>query len=437
MANVTISGTTIGGDTPNSPTNLTAVASFDGVSLNWTNPTNTTIDYIQIVSANVNNRANTTPGVVTTLANVKSTAFYDHTTSAETRYYWVRAVSTLGLTGNFNANATSGVSATPQEVTVTAPVNNEVLLYDSAQNIWRNGNIAGGTGYTGSAGAVGYTGSQGDLGYTGSIGYTGSQGDIGYTGSSAGFIANINSPAQGNVIAYNGTEWVNTSEISQNISGNAVPTITRATTSTSLRSAFRVRKTLTSGSRTDGDGPNINWSYLDSTSGYDYGGMRFRYAANGDHDFVLFTSTDTSNAFSPANTLAIIGPNVSTFYGGVQSNNPDFGIGYTTGAGSTVTQLTSKATGVTIDTPTGNITCNAATLNSATNVSFTVTNAVIEPTDSIIVNVVGGTASITNYWVWAGLPTTTNFQIGLRNITGGSLSEAVVIRYTIIKGSSS
>ena len=89
---------------------------------------------------------------------------------------------------------------------------------------------------------------------------------------------------------------------------------------------------------------------------------------------------------------------------------------------------------MTINTPTGAITSNAAALASATNVSFTVTNSSVAATDSIIVNLVSGTANNTSYWVWAGFPAAGSFQIGIRNITAGSLSEALVIRYSIIKG---
>jgi len=135
---IVISGDTIGATTPNAPSGLTATASFDGVSLNWTNPTNTTIDYIQIVSGNVNNRANS---YVTTLANIKSTAFYDHTTTAETKYYWVRAVPTVGNASSYNTGATSGTSATPQEVTITTPVMGQTLYYDG-DNWVNSANIA-------------------------------------------------------------------------------------------------------------------------------------------------------------------------------------------------------------------------------------------------------------------------------------------------------
>ena len=149
MANVTIDGTTIGGSTPDAPTSLTATAGFDGVFLKWSNPTNATISHIQIATGNVNNRANSW---VTTLANVNANAFYDHTTGSETKYYWVRAVSTLGTAGNWNAGATSGTSATPQEVTVSSPVSGQVLAYDGS--IWSNtSNIA----ITENTGKIGYS----------------------------------------------------------------------------------------------------------------------------------------------------------------------------------------------------------------------------------------------------------------------------------------
>jgi hypothetical protein len=241
--------------------------------------------------------------------------------------------------------------------------------------------------------------------------------------------------AYGNMITYDGTKWINATEIKQNISANAAPTITReSTSSTGARTTFRLRKTLTSGSRANNDGPNLVWSYIDSTGGYDYGGMRFRYQTSGNHDIIAFFSNDPSNATTPSTTIFTVGNVTALFTGAVQSSNSANAIGYATGAGSTVTQLTSKSTGVTIDTPTGEITTNAAALNSATNVSFTVTNSSIAGTDSVIVNLVSGTANNTSYWVWAGQIAAGSFQIGIRNITGGTLSEALVLRYSIIRG---
>jgi len=105
--------------------------------------------------------------------------------------------------------------------------------------------------------------------------------------------------------------------------------------------------------------------------------------------------------------------------------------GYATGAGGTVTQATSKATGVTLSKSTGQITLNNAALAADTTVSFTLTNTVIEVGDILIMNhISGGTAGsyLLNAQSSAGTA-----SINVRNITGGSLSEAIVIAFAVIK----
>jgi hypothetical protein len=105
--------------------------------------------------------------------------------------------------------------------------------------------------------------------------------------------------------------------------------------------------------------------------------------------------------------------------------------GYTFGSGGTVAQATSKATGVTLSKSTGQITLNAAALASDTTVSFTLTNTVIEANDILILNhISGGTAGsyLLNAQSAAGLA-----SINVRNITAGSLSEAIVIAFAVIK----
>src|SRR5262249_33804889 len=64
------------------------------------------------------------------------------------------------------------------------------------------------------------------------------------------------------------------------------------------------------------------------------------------------------------------------------------GIGYQTGAGAggTVTQATSKSTGVTLNKITGAITMNAAALAAATSVTFTVTDSSVAATDAVVAN---------------------------------------------------
>ena len=62
----------------------------------------------------------------------------------------------------------------------------------------------------------------------------------------------------------------------------------------------------------------------------------------------------------------------------------DSQLGYTTAAQGTVTQLTSKSTGVTLNKSAGRITMNAAALAGATAVSFTLTNSLISANDVIV-----------------------------------------------------
>ena len=107
-------------------------------------------------------------------------------------------------------------------------------------------------------------------------------------------------------------------------------------------------------------------------------------------------------------------------------------IGYATGAQGAVTQATDKSTGVTLNKSSGQITMNGAALASVTNVTFTLTNNLLSAKDVLILNVTNGTAGAYNCWVSSmGAGTAT---ITLRNISGGSLSEAVVINFAIIHG---
>jgi hypothetical protein len=69
------------------------------------------------------------------------------------------------------------------------------------------------------------------------------------------------------------------------------------------------------------------------------------------------------------------------------------GMGYATGAGGTVTQVTSKSTGVTLNKLCGQITMAASALAANTTASFTLTNSNLAAGDLLILNhVSGGTA---------------------------------------------
>jgi hypothetical protein len=106
-------------------------------------------------------------------------------------------------------------------------------------------------------------------------------------------------------------------------------------------------------------------------------------------------------------------------------------IGYSTGAQGTVTQATDKSTAVTLNKSSGQITMNGAALASVTNVTFTLNNNLLSAKDVLILNV-SGTATAGAYNCWVSSMTAGSATITLRNISGGSLSEAVVINYAII-----
>jgi len=105
------------------------------------------------------------------------------------------------------------------------------------------------------------------------------------------------------------------------------------------------------------------------------------------------------------------------------------GLGYGTGAGGSVTQLTSRTTGVTLSKPTGAITMFSAA-GSVVAATFTVTNTLVAATDTIILNQKSGT----NLYVLL----VTAVAAGSFNVTfyttGGVATDAPVINFSLIKG---
>jgi hypothetical protein len=110
------------------------------------------------------------------------------------------------------------------------------------------------------------------------------------------------------------------------------------------------------------------------------------------------------------------------------STSPTGGNGYGTGAGGAVTQITSRTTGVTLNTVSGAITLFSAA-GSATPASFTVTNSAVAATDVVVVNQKSGTdlyeIFVTN--VAAGSFKVTFFT------TGGTTTEQPVFNFAITK----
>ena len=107
-------------------------------------------------------------------------------------------------------------------------------------------------------------------------------------------------------------------------------------------------------------------------------------------------------------------------------------LGYTAAAQGTVTQATSKSTAVTLNKSAGVITMNNASLATATNATFTLNNSLISPNDTVILTISGGQTTPGSYNVFANSLAAGSVSITLRNISGGSLSEAIVINFALI-----
>ena len=107
-------------------------------------------------------------------------------------------------------------------------------------------------------------------------------------------------------------------------------------------------------------------------------------------------------------------------------------VGYSTGTGGTVTQATSKSTGATLNKRCGQITMNNAALAAAAEVSFTLTNSVIAATDVVYACAASG-ATAGAYTVQCDAVAAGSCRISVGNRSAGSLSEAIVLTFVVIK----
>ena len=123
----------------------------------------------------------------------------------------------------------------------------------------------------------------------------------------------------------------------------------------------------------------------------------------------------------------ITGGNLKTG-GSITSNSASAGVGYATGAGGTVTQGTSRTTGVTINKISGAITLvSAAGTSSYT--TFTVTNSTVAATDVVIVNQKSGTDK---YLAFVSNVAAGSFNITFSDVSG-TTTEQPVFNFAVIK----
>ena len=109
------------------------------------------------------------------------------------------------------------------------------------------------------------------------------------------------------------------------------------------------------------------------------------------------------------------------------------GIGYGTGSGGTVTQLTSKNTSVTLNKPTGQIITSNSSLAAGATAAFILNNSLLTGNDNVKV-IVGGTGASGAYAADCTYCVNGAANITVKNLDAVSRTDAVTINFTIFKG---
>lgn len=113
------------------------------------------------------------------------------------------------------------------------------------------------------------------------------------------------------------------------------------------------------------------------------------------------------------------------------SYGPSYPIGYGNGAGGSVTQATSRTTGVTLGAACGQITLFSTTTLANTFASFTVTNAAVTATSVVITNFSSG-ATADRYGLLVTAVADGSFRVQIHNIVAVGVAEAPVVNFAIL-----
>lgn len=122
----------------------------------------------------------------------------------------------------------------------------------------------------------------------------------------------------------------------------------------------------------------------------------------------------------------------------ITSSSPSAGIGYATGAGSTVTQTTNRSAGVTINAICGTIQTDTTSLAAGASAEFTVTNSSVAIGDVVVVSQRSGSSTV------AGVAGTTvievvtvaasSFIISVNNNSSTTAETgAIIINFAVLK----
>lgn len=115
----------------------------------------------------------------------------------------------------------------------------------------------------------------------------------------------------------------------------------------------------------------------------------------------------------------------------------DNGFGYTAGQGNggTITQTSSRSTGVVLSKACGTITTDSTSLAAGAEATFTVTNTLVAATDVVVISIKSGGTTPGSTWAHVTAVTGGSFDITVSNLHASTAdTAALVINFAVIKG---
>lgn len=127
--------------------------------------------------------------------------------------------------------------------------------------------------------------------------------------------------------------------------------------------------------------------------------------------------------------------NIQSRGGSVTSADPTSGVGYATNAGGTVTQLTNRTTGVTLNKVCGAITTDTTSLAAEAAAEFTVTNSAVAATDVVVASIKSGSNGGNTDVIVSGVAAGSfNLKVCNNNPAAGTAETgAIIINFAVIK----
>jgi len=202
-------------------------------------------------------------------------------------------------------------------------------------------------------------------------------------GNATGSLADATGITLGTSLQFSGST-INTV---QDIRTSASPTFAGAT----FTSSTIAGPTINGGS-SSGQGGYFLWQRTGAANPF-FLGHRSAILGGTSGNALLYSSGDNIELAPAATATVLLTTTASTFATQILSTYASAGSGYATGAGGSVTQTTSRTTGVTLSKPCGQITTHTASLAAGATAKFTVTNTLVAAADHVDVSIQSGTTT--------------------------------------------